>query len=84
MTGFVTIPPYLSKKKQAQTLRDCIVDVNNKYNKFTQNKIPRDQYLKELESLRSNFMNLVATRGISEDQYKMLDDMISSYANRAQ
>ena len=32
--GLMKIPPYISEKKQARTLRDCILDINNKYNKF--------------------------------------------------
>lgn len=42
----------------------------------------KDQYWNELEKLRSNFMDSLARKDISEDQYKMLDEMISTYSNK--
>jgi hypothetical protein len=84
--GIVKVPEYISGKKQATKLRDCIRDINNVYNKFKEKLNPlqtdKDQYWKDLESLRSNFMDLLASRNIIEDQYKMLDEMISIYSNK--
>jgi len=84
--AIIKAPGYFRGKKQAFMLRSCIRNINDEYHKFEGKssfiQTNKDQYLKDLERLRSHFMNLLGTRDITADQYKVLDDMITTYSNR--
>ena len=61
--------------------------MNHVYDKFKEKQNPsqmdKDQYSKSIEYLREKFVDLVANRKIGEDQYKMLDDMLTSRVKQA-
>jgi hypothetical protein len=79
----VTIPPHRLQKKRAEKFRKCILDINTRFIEFKQKQSSRELYLDDLEDLRRRFMNMIASQELAEEQYKMLDDIISSYINRA-
>jgi hypothetical protein len=86
ISGVIKIPGYITQRKQASKLRDCIRTVNLQYHEYKETKNPsqidKDKYRSLLETLRDNFLDLVPDRKITEDQYKMLDDLVSNHLNK--
>jgi hypothetical protein len=57
--------------------------VNKKYNEFNEEKlIDKNQFVKDLEAIRSNITYLLERRDLNESQYKMVDDKIAYYLDK--
>jgi len=83
--GVVKIPSYITQVKQSNNFRLYLLYLNFEYSRYKKTKNPsptdKDRYLDALETSRNNFMDLVASRKITANQYNMLDDLVSRYIN---
>jgi hypothetical protein len=81
--GFPPIYKHVAEGKRKSTLHDQIKQINEIYyfnNSIVKNK---EQVLMKLKQKRIEIQDLLANGKIDEDQYKMLDDKISEYEERA-
>jgi pYEATS domain-containing protein involved in immunity len=77
------VPSYFTAIKQSNNLSTYISKVNNKYNEFNEEKsIDKNQFVQDLENIRSNITYLLEKRDLSENQYKMIDDKIAYYLDK--
>src|SRR6476660_7560948 len=79
--AIVTVPGFLSTRKQSKYFSAYLLEIHEKYNEFYKKGKPanKKEYLDFLNDLRRDIIYLLQRRHINENQYKMLDDRITEY-----
>jgi hypothetical protein len=82
----VTVPGFLSTRKQPKLLATYLLKIHNKYDELCKTTKPanknKNEYLDFLDALRCDIIYLLQKGDINENQYKMLDDRITEYLSR--
>jgi len=82
-TGIIiTVPGVLRTRNQSKCMSAYLLKIYHKYNELTKSP-DKKEYSEFLEGLRSDIIYLLHRRDINENQYKMLDDRIIEYLNKA-
>jgi hypothetical protein len=83
----VTVPGFLSTRKQPKLLATYLLKIHNKYDELCKTTKPanknKNEYLDFLDALRCDIIYLLQKGDINENQYKMLDDRITEYLRKA-
>jgi hypothetical protein len=81
----VTVPGFLSTRKQPKLLATYLLKIHNKYDELCKTTKPanKNEYLDFLDALRCDIIYLLQKGDINENQYKMLDDRITEYLSKA-
>jgi hypothetical protein len=85
----VTVPGFLSTRKQPKLLATYLLKIHNKYDKLCKTTKPanknknKNEYLDFLDALRCDIIYLLQKGDINENQYKMLYDRITEYLRKA-
>jgi pYEATS domain-containing protein involved in immunity len=83
--AIVKVPSFFTSVKQGNNLSNYMSIINKRHHEFIIEKsIDENQFLKDLEDIRSKVTNLLEQRKISENQYRMLDDKITYLADKAE
>jgi hypothetical protein len=84
--AIVTVPGFLSTRKQPKLLATYLLKIHNKYDELCRKTKPTDknknEYQEFLDTLRCDIIYLLQNGDINENQYKMLDDRVTEYLNR--
>ena len=85
--AIVTVPGFLSTRKQPKLLATYLLKIHNKYDELCKRTKPtnknKNEYLDFLDALRCDIIYLLQKGDINENQYKMLDDRITEYLRKA-
>jgi hypothetical protein len=87
--AIVTVPGFLSTRKQPKLLATYLLKIHNKYDELCRTTKPanknknKNEYLDFLDALRCDIIYLLQKGNINENQYKMLDDRITEYLRKA-
>jgi hypothetical protein len=83
--AIVTVPGFLSTRKQPKLLATYLLKIHNKYDELCKTTKPanKNEYLDFLDTLRCDIIYLLQKGDINENQYKMLDDRITEYLRKA-
>ena len=85
--AIVTVPGFLSTRKQPKLLATYLLKIHNKYDELCKTTKPanknKNEYLDFLDALRCDIIYLLQKGDINENQYKMLDDRITEYLRKA-
>jgi len=83
-TGIIaTVPGVLRTRKQSKRMSIYLLKIHHGYDELRKKPANTSEYLNILEGLRSEIIYLLQGREINENQYKMLDDRIIEYLNKA-
>jgi hypothetical protein len=83
--AIVTVPGFLSTRKQPKLLATYLLKIHNKYDELCKTTKPanKNEYLDFLDALRCDIIYLLQKGDINENQYKMLDDRLTEYLHKA-
>ena len=73
--AIVTVPGFLSTRKQPKLLATYLLKIHNKYDELCKTTKPanKNEYLDFLDALRCDIIYLLQKGNINENQYKLLD-----------
>jgi hypothetical protein len=82
--AIVTVPGFLSTRKQPKLLATYLLKIHNKYDELCKTTKPanKNEYLDFSDDLRCDIIYLLQKGDINENQYKMLDDRITEYLRK--
>jgi hypothetical protein len=84
--AIVTVPGFLSTRKQPKLLATYLLKIHNKYDELCKTIKPatknKNEYLDFSDDLRCDIIYLLQKGDINENQYKMLDDRITEYLRK--